>query len=144
MNLPAMPEDRIRINGINGAVRKKPAIDREIRSKLSRLVFKVSFLNPTPLRERCQRVIEDEDKRNQAIELSEELQLLSQRYHEAVLATVEAYQRDSIDPETSAAMLIEILQPLDDARARTLAAIIQLRQSFRKLLTAEEWQRLFE
>ena len=103
----------------------------------------VSFLNPEMLRERCRQVIEDEDKRNKAIKLSDDLQRLSAKYQQHVITTVEAYIDESVKWDSSADELIDILEPMDDSRRQTLLDIIQVRQSMKQLLTSEQWHKLF-
>ena len=103
----------------------------------------VSFLNPEMLRERCRQVIEDEDKRNKAIKLSDDLQRLSAKYQQHVITTVEAYIDESVKWDSSADGLIDILEPMDDSRRQTLLDIIQVRQSMKQLLTSEQWHKLF-
>jgi len=103
----------------------------------------VSFLNPYVLRARCMDEIEDADKREQAVKLTQELQHLARQYEKAVVATVEAYIAESVKWESSANGLIEQLQPWDSARMSTVQGIVRVRQSMRELLTTEQWQRVF-
>ena len=103
----------------------------------------VSFLNPSVLRERCKEIIEDTDKRAKAVILTDELQQLSARYRKAVLATVDTYIDKSVEWDSSADELIEIITPMDHTRSKTLNDIIQIRQSMRELLTSEQWHKLF-
>ncbi len=102
----------------------------------------VSFLNPEVLRARCME-IEDIDKRERAVKLTEELQQLARQYEKAVVATVEAYIAESVKWESSANGLIELLKPWDSTRARTLQEIVGVRQSMREILTVEQWNRVF-
>jgi hypothetical protein len=103
----------------------------------------VSFLNPDVLRVRCIDEIEDIDKRERAVKLTEELQQLSGHYQKAVVATVEAYIAESVKWESSANGLIELLEPWDSTRTRTLQEIVRVRQAMREILTAEQWNRVF-
>ena len=103
----------------------------------------VSFLNPEALRVRCIDEIEDIDKRERAVKLTEELQQLSGQYEKAVVATVEAYIAESVKWESSANGLIELLEPWDSTRTRTLQEIVRVRQSMQELLTTEQWNRVF-
>ena len=103
----------------------------------------VSFLNPYVLRARCKEEIEDANKRQQAVELTEQLQRLAAQYQKAVVATVEAYIDESVKWESSADGLIEVLQPWDSSRTKTLQEIVRVRQSMHDLLTTEQWNRVF-
>ena len=103
----------------------------------------VSFLNPDVLRARCAEEIEDTKKRQQAIELTEQLQRLAAQYRKAVAATVEAYLDESVKWESSADGLIDVLEPWDSSRSETLQEIVQVRQAMRDLLTPEQWRRVF-
>lgn len=103
----------------------------------------VSFLNPEALRVRCMDEIEDIDKRKRAVKLTQELQQLASQYEKAVVATVEAYIAESVKWESSANGLIELLEPWDSTRTRMLQEIVQVRQSMREILTAEQWNRVF-
>jgi hypothetical protein len=103
----------------------------------------VSFLNPYVLRARCKEEIEDTNKRQQAVELTEQLQRLAAQYQKAVVATVDAYIDESVKWESSADGLIEVLEPWDSSRTKTLQEIVQVRQSMHDLLTTEQWNRVF-
>lgn len=103
----------------------------------------VSFLNPEALRVRCMDEIKDINKRERAVKLTEELQQLSGQYEKAVVATVEAYIAESVKWESSANGLIELLEPWDSTRTRTLQEIVRVRQSMQELLTTEQWNRVF-
>ena len=104
---------------------------------------KVSLLNPDLLRERCEDVLLDAEVRDQAINLSEYLQQLARDYNTAVLATVEAYRHELEQPDSSATRLIEIIETMDDSRRAALTGIVRTRESFRELLTREDWERVF-
>ena len=103
----------------------------------------VSFLNPDVLRARCAEEIEDTKKRQQAIELTEQLQRLAAQYRKAVVASVEAYRDESVKWESSADGLIEVLEPWDSSRSNTLQEIVRVRQAMHDLLTTEQWNRIF-
>lgn len=103
----------------------------------------VSFLNPEALRVRCMDEIEDIDKRERAVKLTQELQQLASQYEKAVVATVEAYIAESVKWESSANGLIEQLEPWDSTRTRMLQEIVRVRQSMREILTVEQWNRVF-
>ena len=103
----------------------------------------VSFLNPYVLRARCKEEIEDANKRQQAVELTEQLQQLAAQYQEAVVATVDAYIDESVKWESSADGLIEVLEPWDSTRTKTLQEIVRVRQAMHDLLTTEQWNRVF-
>ena len=103
----------------------------------------VSFLNPEALRVRCMDEIEDIDKRERAVKLTQELQQLASQYEKAVVATVEAYIAESVKWESSANGLIEQLEPWDSSRTRMLQEIVRVRQSMREILTVEQWNRVF-
>jgi hypothetical protein len=103
----------------------------------------VSFLNPEALRVRCMDEIEDTDKRERAVKLTQELQQLASQYEKAVVATVEAYIAESVKWESSANGLIELLEPWDSTRTRMLQEIVRVRQSMREILTIEQWNRVF-
>ena len=102
-----------------------------------------SFLNPAVLRTRCAEEIEEGNKRQQALELTEQLQRLAEQYQEAVAASVELYLDESVKWESSADGLIDVLEPLDSSRSKTLQEIVQVRQAMRDLLTPEQWSRVF-
>ncbi|MBT8120771.1 MAG: hypothetical protein KJN89_13740 [Gammaproteobacteria bacterium] len=102
-----------------------------------------SFLSPYVLKTRCEEEIEDTDKRQQAVELTEQLHRLAAQYQEAVVATVENYVDESVKWESSADGLIEALEPWDDSRRETLQEIVRVRQSMHDLLTTEQWNRVF-
>ena len=102
-----------------------------------------SFLNPNVLRTRCAEEIKDENKRRQALELTEQLQRLAEQYQEAVAASVEVYLDESVKWESSADGLIDVLEPWDSSRSETLKEIVQVRQAMRALLTPEQWSRVF-
>lgn len=103
----------------------------------------VSFLNPEALRLRCIDEIEDIEKREQAVKLTQELQQLASQYENAVVTTVEAYIAESVKWESSADGLIEVLEPWDSSRTKTLRDIVRVRQSMHDLLTTEQWNRVF-
>lgn len=103
----------------------------------------VSFLNPEALRVRCMDEIEDIDKRERAVKLTQELQQLASQYEKAVVATVEAYIAESVKWESSANGLIELLEPWDSTRIRMLQEIVRVRQLMREILTIEQWNRVF-
>jgi hypothetical protein len=103
----------------------------------------VSFLNPYVLRARCKEEIEDANKRQQAVELTEQLERLAARYQKAVVATVETYIDESVKWESSADGLIDTLEPWDSSRTKTLQEIVRVRQSMHDLLTTEQWNRVF-
>jgi hypothetical protein len=103
----------------------------------------ISFLDPGGLRERCNDTIEDSETRARAVMLTEELERLAREYNTAVATSVEAYLAKSAQWDSSANDLIELLQPWDNARARTIQGIVRVRQSMRELLTAEQWERVF-
>ena len=103
----------------------------------------ISFLDPDSLRARCNEMIEDTETRARALMLTEELLRLAQQYNRAVAASVEAYIAKSGQWDSSANDLIELLQPWDSARARTVGGIVRVRQSMRELLTTEQWDRVF-
>ena len=102
-----------------------------------------SFLNPAVLRTRCAEEIEEGNKRQQALELTEQLQRLAEQYQEAVAASVEVYLDESVKWESSADGLIDVLEPWDSSRSNTLQEIVQVRQAMRDLLTPEQWRRVF-
>ena len=102
-----------------------------------------SFLNPEALRLRCIDEIEDIEKREQAVKLTQELQQLASQYENAVVTTVEAYIAESVKWESSADGLIEVLEPWDSSRTKTLRDIVRVRQSMHDLLTTEQWNRVF-
>jgi hypothetical protein len=104
----------------------------------------VGFLNPDKLRARCMEELEDTETRHRAIMLTDELQRLARQYEKAVVASVNAYTVESVKWESSANGLIEQLQPWDSTRISTIQGIVRVRQSMRELLTAEQWQRVFE
>lgn len=103
----------------------------------------VSFLNPDALRARCSDVIEDTDTRERALEIAGELQRLAREYEDKVTAAVDLYLAESVTWDSSATELIELLEPIDSDRVRTLQDIIQARQSMLDTLTAEQWKRVF-
>ena len=103
----------------------------------------ISFLDPEELRRRCNEVIGDTETRHRALLLTEDLMRLAQQYNTAVAASVEAYLAKSAEWDSSANDLIELLQPWDNARARTIQGIVRVRQSMRELLTKEQWERVF-
>lgn len=103
----------------------------------------VSFLGPDALRARCMDEIEDADTRERAVKLTEELQRLARRYEDAVSATLDAYLAESVKWESSANGLIELLEPMDSVRVRTLQEIVQVRQSMLEILTVAQWNRVF-
>lgn len=105
---------------------------------------KVSFLNPDALHARCSDAIEDTETRERAVILAEQLQQLARRYEQAVAASVDAYIEKSAEWDSSANDLIELLQPWDDIRLQTVQEIVRVRQSMRELLTAEQWNRMFQ
>jgi Spy/CpxP family protein refolding chaperone len=104
----------------------------------------ISFLDPEALRARCNDVIEDTETRARAVMLTEELQRLALHYHSAVAASVEAYLAKSAQWDSSANDLIELLQPMDNARTRTVQEIVRVRQSMRELLSTEQWNQVFQ
>ena len=103
----------------------------------------VSFLGPDALRARCMDEIEDADTRERAVKLTEELQRLARRYEDAVSATLDAYLAESVKWESSANGLIELLEPMDSVRVRTLQEIVRVRQSMLEILTVAQWNRVF-
>ena len=103
----------------------------------------VSFLDPDALRARCMDEIEDADTRERAVKLTEELQRLAHRYEDAVSATLDAYLAESVKWESSANGLIELLEPMDSVRVRTLQEIVRVRQSMLEILTVAQWNRVF-
>lgn len=103
----------------------------------------ISFLDPEALRLRCNDVLNDTETRARAVMLTEELTRLAQQYNAAVGASVDAYLAKSAQWDSSASDLIELLQPWDKARARTMQGIVRVRQSMRELLTDEQWERVF-
>lgn len=103
----------------------------------------VSFLDPDALRAHCSDVIEDTDTRERALEIAGELQRLAREYEDRVTAAVDLYLAESRTWDSSATGLIELLEPMDSDRVRTLQDIIQVRQSMLDILTAEQWQRVF-
>ncbi len=103
----------------------------------------VSFLNPEALRVRCMDEIDNIDKRERAVKLTQELQQLASQYEKAVVETVEAYIAESVKWESSANGLIELLEPWDRTRTKTLQEIVRVRQSMQELLTIEQWNRVF-
>ena len=104
---------------------------------------RISFLDPQALRAQCNDVIADTETRARAVMLTEELEELARQYNTAVTASVEAYLAKSVHWDSSANDLIELLQPWDSARVQTVQGIVRIRQSMRKLLTAEQWERVF-
>ena len=102
-----------------------------------------SFLNWEVLRARCKNEIEDVETRDKAVQLTEELQRLTGQYQQVVLATMDTYRDESEKWESAANGLIELLQPLDEARAQVLQDIVHVRQSMHELLTPEQWLRVF-
>ena len=103
----------------------------------------ISFLDPEALRTRCNEVIEDTETRARAVMLTEELMRLAQQYDLAVAASVDSYLAKSAQWDSSANDLIELLQPWDSARLRTIEEIVRIRQSMHELLTTEQWNRVF-
>ena len=103
----------------------------------------ISFLDPEALRARCNDVIEDTETRARAVLLTEELERLAQQYNAAVASSVEVYLAKSAQWDSSANDLIELLQPWDRARVKTVQGIVRVRQSMRELLTAEQWEQVF-
>ena len=103
----------------------------------------ISFLDPEALRTRCNDVIEVKETRARAVMLSEQMQQLTQQYNMAVASSVDAYLDKSAQWDSSANELIELLQPWDNSRAQTIGEIVRIRQSMQKLLTAEQWNRVF-
>ncbi len=103
----------------------------------------VSFLDPDALRARVSAVIEDTDTREQALQKIVELQGLAREYNDEVAATVDLYLAKSAAWDSSATELIKLLEPMDVDRIRTLQDIVQVRQSMRDLLTAEQWEHVF-
>ena len=104
----------------------------------------ISFLDPVALRERCNDVIENTETRHRALLLTEDLMRLAQQYDTAVAASVEAYIDKSAQWDSSANDLIALLQPWDSARTETIQGIVRIRQSMRELLTAEQWDSVFD
>ena len=103
----------------------------------------VSFLDPDALRARVSAVIEDTHTREQALQKIVELQGLAREYNDEVAATVDLYLAKSAAWDSSATELIKLLEPMDVDRIRTLQDIVQVRQSMRDLLTAEQWEHVF-
>jgi hypothetical protein len=103
----------------------------------------ISFLDPEALRARCNDVIEDTETRARAVMLTEDLMRLAHQYNMAVASSVEAYLAKSAQWDSSANDLIELLQPWDSARIQTIQGIVRVRQSMRKLLAEDQWNRVF-
>lgn len=102
-----------------------------------------SFLDPDALRARASDVIEDADTREQALQIIADLQSLARKYENKVKETVDLYLAESVEWDSSATKLIQLLEPMDVDRIRTLQDIVQARQSMRDLLAAEQWNRMF-
>jgi len=102
-----------------------------------------SFLAPAELEVRIA-AIEDEATRQQVTELSKELRSLVPRYEAAVSETIEAYLVKLQNWQSSAEDLIELLDPFDQERIRTLEEIVRLRHAMRELLNANQWNQVFK
>ena len=103
----------------------------------------VSFLDPDALRARVSDLVEDIDTRERALQIIGELQSLAREYEDKVTATVDLYLSESATWDSSATELIDLLEPMDGDRVRTLQDIVQARQLMRDLLTNEQWERVF-
>ena len=73
-----------------------------------------------------------------------ELQSLVPRYEAAVSETIDAYLVKLRNWQSSADDLIELLDPLDHERIRTLEEIVRLRHAMRELLNANQWNQVFK
>ena len=65
-------------------------------------------------------------------------------YRAAVVSSLDAYIQESANASTTAADLIERIEPLDEKRALTLREVIELRQALLDLLDDEQWAATFD
>jgi hypothetical protein len=104
----------------------------------------VSFLNPATLRARCESELARSDTRDSALALVDELEHLAGQYNESLAANLAAYVTEISNEKSTATNLIGVLRPLDNTRRSTLHEIVRIRQSMLDVLSAREWDRVFE
>jgi len=102
----------------------------------------ISFLNPGSLRKQCKDNLDDSPAQEKALALVDELDQLAGQYNQAVAAALDTYVAGT-QQETSAVYLAGQLAPFDEVRDATLRNIVEVRESMRKALTAEEWDKVF-
>ena len=81
---------------------------------------------------------------DQADRIVEQLEDLLGDYRTSVVSRLDAYIEESATVSTTAADLIERIEPLDEKRALTLREIIDLRQALLDLLDDQQWAATFE
>jgi hypothetical protein len=81
---------------------------------------------------------------DQADRIVEKLEDLLEDYRTSVVSSLDAYIEESANVSTTAADLIERIEPLDEKRALTLREIIDLRQALLDLLDDRQWAATFE
>lgn len=100
----------------------------------------VGFLNPTKLRDRCERALDNNKARDSAMALMDQLDEAALSYNEATVAMINAYATRSADYSLPAKSLLEEWRPLDLQRQKALKEVIDIRQAMLEELTEEEWE----
>jgi hypothetical protein len=101
-----------------------------------------SFFDPASLREEIEKLPES-DRRKQALSLVSSLEHLAKNYEDATQANIATYADRAAQWNSTADMLMQAWEPMDQLRTQTMMSIVELRQSFLDALTSEEWTKVF-
>ena len=103
---------------------------------------KASFLNPTGLRAKLEKLPEG-PARTRALALTDELDLLAKAHEDATDAVLSVYAADVESYTTTTDQLVDDFEPLDQERAKVYRELVELRQALIDTLSPEEWDKVF-
>ena len=101
-----------------------------------------SFLNPAALRKRIEK-LPDGERRTGALGLLSELDGLAASYRRTNLASIEEFLKLNAQKPTTTQQLIAQRHTADAELQEALDNVLRIRESMRKTLSREEWDKVF-
>jgi len=103
----------------------------------------VGFLDPAMLRASIESELENSNEKDAALKLVDDIQKIANEYEESLVASLDAYVRESRNSESTAEDLIGMLEPWDHTRRLLLQEVVGIRQAMLDAVSGPAWDQIF-